>query len=131
MNNYLLTTIDPPNPPESLNRSSFGNPVLGETLKNMLLGDSSSAFLNLFLPNFIKILFIIGVIIFIFMIILGAIAWISSGGDKTAIENARNKITNALIGIFILFSVFALFAIVETFFGVNILSIDIAPLIIR
>jgi hypothetical protein len=63
--------------------------------------------------------------------LLGGIQWISSGGDKTALEGARGKITNAVIGIIILFSLFAILKIVEDFFGINILTIDFGPLMVR
>jgi hypothetical protein len=43
---------------------------------------------------------------------MGAISWITSGGDKGKIEDARNKITAAVIGILILASAWALFNLV-------------------
>ncbi|MBL7036901.1 hypothetical protein ISR94_03660, partial [Candidatus Microgenomates bacterium] len=48
-----------------------------------------------------------------------------------AIEGARGRITSALVGVVILFSTFALIKIVETFFGIDILTIDIGPLVIQ
>jgi len=65
------------------------------------------------------------------MVLWGAIGWIVSGGEKSAIEGARGRITNAIVGIIILLSTFALLKIIESFFGINILTIDIGPLIIR
>jgi len=40
--------------------------------------------------------------------LLGAFEWITSGGDKTKVENARNKITSAVIGLVLLVSSFVL-----------------------
>jgi len=40
--------------------------------------------------------------------IIGAIQWISSGGDKASVEAARGKVMNAIIGLIVLFVVFAL-----------------------
>lgn len=65
------------------------------------------------------------------MLLLGAITWIGSGGDKAAIEGARGRITQALIGIVVLFSVFAIIKLIEGLFGIKILTLDIGPLIIK
>lgn len=103
------------------------NPALGNTLQ----GKTGEGFLQTFLPNMIGLSLVIGVVIFLFVIIVGAIQWIMSGGDKAAIESAKGKITNAVVGIVILFSLFAVFIFIENFFGVNILSLDLEPLKIK
>ena len=100
------------------------NPILGPGLQ----GKSGVEFLQIFVPNMIGLAFVIGVVIFLFVMIIGAIQWTTSGGDKAAIESARGKITNALIGIVILFSLFALLKLIEDFFGINILSLDLGVL---
>lgn len=106
---------------------SITNPVLKSSLKSM----SGVDFLGDFLPRFIGLAFVIGAIVFFFIMIVGAIQWTSSGGDKTALEGARGKITNAIVGIVILFSLFALLKIIESFFGIDILTLDIGPLVIE
>lgn len=88
-------------------------------------------FFQTLIPNLITLALIIGVLIFLFVLIIGAIQWISSGGDKTALEGAKGKITNALIGIIILFSIFAVLLAIQNFFGISILTLDIEPLIIQ
>ncbi|MCL5675948.1 MAG: pilin [Patescibacteria group bacterium] len=50
----------------------------------------------------------------------GGADWIISGGDKTAIENARNKITHAIVGLAIVVAIWALFGLVQYFLGINI-----------
>lgn len=107
------------------------NPVVGDTLKNLLNNENPSAFLSTFLPNILTLLLIIGAVIFLFMMLLGGIGWITSGGDKAALEGAKGKITSAIIGIVLLISTFALIKVVESFFGINILTIDISQLIIQ
>ena len=106
------------------------NPALGETL-NSLLKQGGGAFFSAVIPNLVGLAYVIGVLIFFFMLITGAIQWISSGGDKQALESARGKLSNALVGIIILFSAFAVIKVIETFFGINILTIDIGPLVIQ
>jgi hypothetical protein len=102
------------------------NPVLES------LGQKTGlSFFQSFIPNLIGLGFVVGTIIFFFILILGAIQWISSGGDKQALEGARGKVTNAVIGIVILFSVFAVINIVEAFFKIKIMTLDIGPLVIQ
>lgn len=102
------------------------NPVLGP------LGEMSGvSFAQNFVPSLIRLAFIAGTIVFLFMIAIGAIQWISSGGDKQSLEAARGKVTNAIIGLVLLFSLFAILALIETFFGIKIMMLDIGPLVIQ
>jgi len=50
-------------------------------------------------------------------LIMGGIEWITSGGDKTKTEGARNKITAAVIGLIILAASYAILIIILNFLG--------------
>ncbi len=50
----------------------------------------------------------IGSLAVIVFFLLGAFSWITAGGDKTKVENARNQITNAIVGLVLLVSSFVL-----------------------
>ena len=63
---------------------------------------------------------LIGFILTFFFLLQGALAWISSGGDEGKVEAARNRITQAIIGLVIVVAVWALFGLVEDFLGVNV-----------
>ncbi|MCH7730561.1 hypothetical protein IID21_03485 [Patescibacteria group bacterium] len=115
----------------SIINTFFVNEVAAEGITNPALNlpfTTGEGFLQNFLPRFIGIGFVIGALIFLFMMLIGAIQWIASGGDKTAIEAARGRIMNALIGVVILFSLFAIFTLVSNFFGINLLQIDFESL---
>ncbi|MCL4360419.1 hypothetical protein M1555_04190 [Patescibacteria group bacterium] len=58
---------------------------------------------------------------FLFQLLIGAISWITSGGDKTNLENARNRIIHGLIGLIIVVMGWAILAIVGQFLGYDIL----------
>ncbi len=103
------------------------NPALGPSLQSK----SGVGFFQDLVPRMVGLAFLVGVLVFFFIMITGAIQWITSGGDKTAVEGARGKITNAVVGVVILLSLFALLKVVEDFFGINILALDIGPLIIQ
>ena len=88
---------------------SITNPVLSENLLAILAGENPGlVFLQLLLHNLIILIFVIAALVFFFMFILGGIQWMTSGGDKAATESARGKITAALIGLVIVFLVYAI-----------------------
>ncbi|MCJ7805264.1 hypothetical protein MUP46_01330 [Patescibacteria group bacterium] len=92
---------------------------------------SGVGFFQKFIPSLIGIAFVVGSLVFFFVMIIGAIQWITSGGDKAAIEAARGKIANAVIGFVLLLTVFAIIKVIESFFGINILILDIGILKIQ
>lgn len=100
------------------------NPSLNLSLQRM----SGVDFFAKFVPNLIGLGLTIGIIVFFFVMMIGAIQWITSGGDKAGLEAARGKLANALIGIIILLSLFAVLKVLEDFLGVNILTLDMGPL---
>lgn len=67
------------------------------------------------------ILLIAFILAFLFLI-LGGISWITSGGDKAALEAARNKIISALIGLIIVAASWAIFRFVGAALGFDILG---------
>jgi hypothetical protein len=111
--------------------SSITNPVLSPNLQDVLLNQGPAAFFGLIIPRMVGLTLVIGVLIFFFIMLIGGIQWIASGGDKAAVESARGKIANALVGIVILFCTFAILKIIEDFFGINILVLDIGSLQIQ
>lgn len=67
------------------------------------------------IPQFIiTLLFMIGVIIAVAFLIYGGIKWVLSGGDKTAVEAARNHIVAAIIGLVIIAAAFFILNVVFT-----------------
>ena len=76
---------------------------------------------NLTLPALIAGLLrgviVVAALIFFFMLVIGGIRWIASGGDKGATEAARSQITAALVGLIIVFSAWAIVTLINAFFG--------------
>ena len=92
--------------------------------------DRGLTFFQKFVPALVSASFVIGALVFFFMLLIGAVQWIVSGGDKNSVEAARGRISQALIGLVILFAVFAVVKLIESFFGISILVLDIGALII-
>ena len=53
-------------------------------------------------------------------IVYGGISWIMAGGDKGRLEEARSKITNGIIGLAIVASAWAVYLLLDYFFGIGI-----------
>lgn len=83
------------------------------------------------LQTIIGALLIIAILSFFLFFLIGAIRWITSGGDKAHVEAARGAITTSLIGLLVAFSIFAIVKLVETIFGISLLKIDIGALTIK
>lgn len=64
------------------------------------------------------VMFVAALLVFAYLI-WGGIQWITSGGDKGKTEEARNKITAAIIGLAVLAASYAIFLIVLSFLGVG------------
>lgn len=55
-------------------------------------------------------------------IVIGAFQWITSGGDKTKVENARNHIIAAIIGLIVIALSFLIINIIITALGLGSLT---------
>ena len=75
--------------------------------------------------GFIKLILVVAGLAFFFILVIGGVKWIISGGDKAHTEGARNQITAALVGLVIVFSAWAIIQLINTFFGVNIFQLSI------
>lgn len=61
---------------------------------------------------------------FIFQLLTGGFYWISSGGDKTRLHEARERLTNAFIGLLIVVGGWSILALVGQFLGFDIVIGD-------
>ena len=73
----------------------------------------------------VRLLLVIAALVFFIMLVIGGIQWIMSGGDKAASENARKRITSALVGLAIVFSAWAIAQLIRSLFGVEILNVNL------
>ena len=61
----------------------------------------------------IRLIFIIAGLTSLIVGLLGGMDWITSGGEKEALEKARNKIQAAIVGILVLIFVLTIFWTLE------------------
>ena len=104
------------------------DPIDNQFLAPDLTALSGQQFVGNVLSGLVTAGLIIGAVVFVFMFIQGGIMWTSSGGDKGRAEAARGKVTAALVGLVILFSIYAIINIVSCFFGINFIQLQFGPL---
>lgn len=101
----------------------------GEKINLQNVGPDFGGLTGLTVPSvvsgLIKLALVVAAIVFFFILVIGGIQWIASGGDKTQTETARNRITSALVGLVIVFAAWAIVALINTFFGINIFQLNL------
>ncbi len=78
--------------------------------------------LNKIVSTIIGVLTVVAAIWFIFQFIIAGFQWIQSGGEKNNLEQARDKITNALIGLIIVVSAWIIMGVIGKILGLEILN---------
>lgn len=66
---------------------------------------------------------LVGGLAFLLYFLFGGITWITAGGDKGKLEEARSKITQGLVGLAILAASYVIIKFIETAIGMNLLNI--------
>lgn len=80
------------------------------------------------ISGLIRLTLVVAAIVFFFILVIGGIRWIASGGDKGQTEAARSQITAALVGLVIVFAAWAIVSLIHTFFGVDIFALNLPQL---
>ena len=73
-----------------------------------LYGDAGATPLpiEVVIGNFVKIILGFVGIIFLILIIVGAVGWMTAGGNEDKVSKAKKQITNAVIGLTIVFAAY-------------------------
>lgn len=85
-------------------------------------GGAGAGGINLFLNNLITLIYMVAAVVFVFMLLISAFQWLSSGGDKEKVAGAQRRITNAIIGIVLFAIAFAILRVVGVFTGFSFVS---------
>lgn len=103
--NHALAQLTNPVLPPALGSGNYeqGGTIIGKLISSI----GGLLFLFAFLLTFLYL-------------IMGGIQWITGGGDKAQMETARNKITNAIVGLIIVAAAYAIFALVGRFLGLDV-----------
>jgi hypothetical protein len=74
---------------------------------------------NVFISSVVGLMTIIAVIWFIILFITGAIGIMNAGGDKAAMEAARKRLTNAVIGLIVVVAAIFIIRLIGYLLGVK------------
>lgn len=85
--------------------------------------------LGAFIGSIIGLLIIAGFVIAFFYLLIGGFDWITSGGDKAKLESARDKITNAIIGLIVVAASWAVMTLVGDFVGITFPDLPIPTVV--
>jgi hypothetical protein len=95
---------------------SFTVNIGDETKSRVAINQDLGSFIS---KTFSGIILFAGMATFLYMV-YGGIMWIMSGGDKGKLEDARAKITQSVVGLAVVASSWAVFKLIDYFFGIGI-----------
>lgn len=100
---------------------SFTPPTTAYSTGSDTAGGAISNF-ELVISNIIGFLTFLGAFFFVLFFIIGALQWISSGGDKGKVEKARNQMMQGAIGMIIIIAAYAVLGLVGGIIGFDLLN---------
>jgi hypothetical protein len=78
----------------------------------------------------LRFFFILAGLIAILYLLLGALGWITSGGNKESVDKAREKIQAAIVGLILIFVVLAVIIVIENVFFIPTQGLGISKPIV-
>ena len=91
-------------------------------IQSQLQGTNIPMDLGKFIERFAGVGLTIAALCTFAFLLWGGFEWIVSGGDKAKVEAARQHMTNAIVGLLIFASVFAVFSIVQYLLGIDLVK---------
>ncbi|MDP2932871.1 MAG: hypothetical protein Q8N81_01960 [bacterium] len=70
----------------------------------------------------IQLIMVVAFLLAFIFLLVGGVQWIMSGGDKAAMDAAKNRLTAALVGMAIVAGAYVLIRLVETVLGVSVIT---------
>ena len=108
---------------------SLASAVLAQGITNPVISELGSGeggeIVSGILSTVVTLLLVFGVFFCIIYMMVGAYGWITGGHDKARLQMARDQIFHALIGLIILFSVFALIKFLGVVFDIDLLNLQV------
>lgn len=95
--------------------------IRGE-LANLSGGPVVQTNLGTIVGSFVGTAITIGAVAALGYMTLGGVNWVTAGGDKGKVEKARERIMQSVVGLAVLAGMWALFSVVQYFFGIRILG---------
>ena len=78
---------------------------------------AGSTIVGKIVSSIIGVFFLAGFILAIFHFLFGAIRWITASGDKSALQNAQEPMSQAVVGLIVLAAIWGISMLLGTFLG--------------
>ena len=109
-----------------INYLAFAIPAFAQDKINLAPADEFAGLGELTAPGILSgaigLVLLLVAIVFFFILVIGGLKWVTSGGDEKKVGAARAQITNALIGLAIVFAAWAIMKLIGSIFGISILD---------
>ena len=102
----------------------INNPLHSSTLQGLTGAEYTQAIFRVF----VNLCFAAGAIVFLFMFLTGSIAWITAGDDRGKYENAKNRVSKAVLGLVVLLFAYTIINFVGCILGFSLLSFSLGEL---
>lgn len=73
-----------------------------------------------FISNIVDLFIIVAAVALLILLVMGGMEWLLSSGDKVKLESAQKRITNAIIGLLIVATSWAIWQLIIYFFGIDL-----------
>jgi hypothetical protein len=83
--------------------------------------------LGAFVSNAVGVVLLVAALAAFVYLIIGGLQWITAGNDKNRFELAKDRITNAIIGLAIVALAWAIFLLLNHFFGLGVVGKAASP----
>ncbi len=104
-----------------MNFTAYASEITNKALPADIVAKGPGGGLAFYIATLWRTVITVGGIAFIIYLVWGGIEYMTSGGDKTKIDDAQKKITSSVIGIAILVASYAITFFIENVFKINIL----------
>jgi len=100
-----------------LGGKGFG--LINENLSQLTTTQQAGGMVIYILSRVVGFLTIAASLWFLIQILIAGLSWISAGGEKNKLTEARERLTNSFIGLVVVVAAWAILALVGVFFGVE------------
>lgn len=103
------------------------NPAIPTELGgNAAAAQSGTTFTSYFITLWRGVIFVGGIMVLVYFL-WGGVEWITAGGDQAKVGKARDKMTQAVVGLIILVASFSIIGLISQIFfpGMNLLQLTI------
>lgn len=101
------------------------NPIVDRNGYQTNMVDNAAVRGSSFIRTVFTALMVVGIIYFIYNIIIAGLAFINSSGDEKKMATAKNHIMSAFIGLIVMFAVFAFLSLLQSILGIDLIKLTL------